>query len=46
MLYILKIHTKFGAALQSFCENQDSVQDQDQERDFTLDFNTKSTFHT
>ena len=46
MLYILKIPTKFGVALQSFCENQNSVQDQDQDHDFALDFNTRPTFHT
>ena len=44
ILYILKISTKFGVAPQSFCENQNSVQDQD--HDFTLNFNTRSTFHT
>ena len=42
--YILKIPTKFGVAPQSFCENQNSVQDQD--LDFTFHFNTRSTFHT
>ena len=38
----------FGVALQSFCENQNSVQDQDldQDHDFTVDFNTIPTFHT
>ena len=46
ILYILKISTKFGCALQSFCENQNSVHDQDQDHDFTLDFNTRPTFHT
>ena len=46
MLYILKIVTKFGVALQNFCENQNSSQDQDQDNDFTLDFNTRPTFHT
>ena len=46
--YILKISTKFGVAPQDFCENQNSVQekDQDQDHDFTLDFNTRPTFHT
>ena len=39
MLYTLKILTKFGVALQSFCENKYSSQDQD--HDFTLYFNTK-----
>ena len=43
---MLKISTKFGVAPQSFCENQNSVQDQDQDHDFTLDFNTRPTFHT
>ena len=48
ILYILKILTKFGVASQSFCENPNSVQDQDQDQDhdFTLDFNTRPTFHT
>ena len=44
MLYILKILTKFGVALKFFFENQDSVQDQD--HDFTLDFNIRPRFHT
>ena len=46
MLFILKILIKFGVTLQSFCENQNSVQDQDQDHDFTLDFNTRPIFHT
>ena len=48
ILHILKISTKFGVAPQSLCENQNSVQDQDldQDHDFTLDFNTRPTFHT
>ena len=48
ILYVLKISTKFGVAPQSFYENQNSVQDQDlnQDHDFTLDFNTRPTFHT
>ena len=48
ILHILKISTKFGVAPQSFCENRNSVQDQDldQDHDFTLDFNTRPTFHT
>ena len=48
ILYMLKISTKFGVAPQSFCENQNSVQnqDQDQDHDITLDFNTRPTFHT
>ena len=35
-------------APQSFCQNQNPVQDQDQDQDhdFTLDFNTRPTFHT
>ena len=47
ILYMLKISTKFGVAPQSFCENQYSVQnqDQDQDPDITLDFNTRPTFH-
>ena len=45
---MLKITTKFSVALHSFCENQNSVQneDQDQDHDITLDFNTRPTFHT
>ena len=46
MLYILKIPTKFAVALQSFCENENSVQDQDYDHYFTLDFNTRPKFHT
>ena len=48
ILYTLKISTKFGVTPLSFCENQNSVQDQDldQDHDFTLDFNTRPTFHT
>ena len=46
ILYLLKMYTKFGVAPQSICENQNSVQDQDQNHDFTLDFNTRPTFHT
>ena len=43
---MLKISTKFGVAPQSFCENQNSVpnQDQDKDHDITLDFNTRPTF--
>ena len=45
---MLKISTKFGVAPQSFCGNQNSVQnqDQDQDHDITSDFNTRPTFHT
>ena len=45
---MLKISTKFGVAPQSFCENPNSVQnqDQDQDHDITLDFNSRPTFHT
>ena len=39
ILYMLKISTKFGVAPQSFCENQNSVQNQD--HDITLDFDTR-----
>ena len=42
MIYILKIPTKFGVVPQSFCRNQNPVQDQDRD----LDFNTRPTFHT
>ena len=41
---MLRISTKFGVAPQSFCENQNSVQNQD--HDITLDFNTRPTSHT
>ena len=44
ILYMLEISTKFSVAPQSFCENQNSVQDQD--HDITLDFNTRPTLHT
>ena len=40
----IKIPTKFGVVLKSFCQNQNPVQDQD--HDFTLYFNTRPTFHT
>ena len=46
VIYMLKISTKVGVAPQSFCENQNSVQNQDQDHDITLDFNTRPTFHT
>ena len=46
ILYMREISTKFGVAPQSFCENQNFVQDQDQDHDITLDFNTKPIFHT
>ena len=46
ILYMLKISTKFDVAPQSFCENQNSVQNQDQDHDSTSDFNTRPTFHT
>ena len=48
ILHTIKISTKFGVAPQSFCENQNSVQDQDldQDHDSTLDFKTRPTFHT
>ena len=43
MLCVLKIPTGFGVVPQSFCQNQNPVQDQDQDH---LDFNTRPTFHT
>ena len=48
ILNMLKISRKFGVAPQSFCEIQNSVQnqDQDQDHDITLDVNTRPTFHT
>ena len=44
----IRISTKFGVAPRSFYKNRNSVQDQDLDRDhdFTLDFNTRPTFHT
>ena len=44
MLCVLKIPTKLGVVPQSFCQNQNPVQDQD--HDFNLDFNTRPKFHT
>ena len=41
-----KDSTKFGAVPQSFRQIQNSVQDQDHDRYFTLDFNNKPTFRT
>ena len=48
MLCVSKIPTKFGIVPQSFFQNQNPIQDedQDQDHDFTLDFNTRPTFHT
>ena len=46
MLCVLKIPTKFGVVPQSFFQNQNPVQDEDQDHDFTLEFNTRRTFHT
>ena len=42
MLYILKIRAKVGVVPQSFGQNQNPVQGYD----FTLDFNTRTTFYT
>ena len=36
---------QFGVVPQSLCQNQNPVQDQDQDHDFTF-FNTRPTFHT
>ena len=46
--FLLKIPTKFSVIPQSFYQNETSVQDQDQDQDddFTLDFNTRLTYHT
>ena len=44
ILHMLKISTKFGVAPQSFCRNQNSVQNQD--HDITLAFNGRPTFLT
>ena len=41
-----QLPTKFGSVPQSFCLNLNPVQDQDQDYNFTLDFNTKTTFYT
>ena len=48
MLCVLKIPTKFSVVSQTFFQNRNPVQDedQDQDHDFTLDFNTRPTFHT
>ena len=46
MLYIPKLPTKFGVVPQSFCQNQNPVQDQDQDHDSTFDFNTRPPFRT
>ena len=48
MLCVFKIPTKFGVVPRSFFQNQNPVEDedQDQDHDFTLDFNTRPTFHT
>ena len=48
MLCVLKIPIKFGVVPESFCQNQNPVedQDQDQDHDFILDFNTRPTLHT
>ena len=46
ILYMLQISTKYGVAPQSVYENQNSVQNQDQDHDITLDFNTRPTFLT
>ena len=46
MLYISKIPTKFDVFPQNFCQNQNPVQDQDQNYDFILDFNSRITYHT
>ena len=46
MLCVLKIPTKFGVVPQSLFQNQNPVQAEDQDHDFTLDFNTRPSFHT
>ena len=48
ILHILKIPTELGVVPQSFCQNQNPVQDQDQDQDhdLTLHFNTRPKFHT
>ena len=45
MLWILKVITRFGGVPQSFFQNENPVQDQDQDHNFTLDFNTGTTFY-
>ena len=46
MLSILKLPTKFGSVSQSFCRNLNPAQNQNHDHDFTLDFNTRTTFYT
>ena len=46
MLQILEVPTKCGSPPQSFYQNLDAVIDQDQDRDITLDLNTRTTFYT
>ena len=46
ILYMLKISTKYGVAAQSFCEKLNFVQNQDQDHDITLNFDTRRTFYT
>ena len=41
MFYILKITTKFGFALQTFCQDQDP--DKDKDHDFNFEINTWTT---
>ena len=43
---MLKTPAKFSAVPWSFCKIQNPAQDQDQDNNFTLDFNTKTTFYT
>ena len=48
MLCVLKIPTKFGVVPQSLFQNQNPFQneDQDENHDFTLDFNTRTIFQS
>ena len=46
MFWILKVPIKFGSVSQSFRQNLNPVQDQDKDHNFTLDFNTRTTFYT
>ena len=43
---MLKVSIKFGSVPQSFCQNLNPVQDQDQDHNFILEFNTRTPFYT
>ena len=47
LCYILKIPTKFNVVPQNFChQSTDQDQYQDQDHNFSLHFNTRTTFYT